>query len=118
MLAGLAARVERARHLGAAERPVVEQAAVLAREGNALRHALIDDVHAQLREPVDVRFTRPVVAAFDGVVEKAVDAVAVVLIVLGRIDPALGGDAVGAARAVLNAEVQNLVSELTERCGR
>ena len=58
LLAGLAARVERARHLRAAERPVVEQAAVLARERHALRDALVDDVDAQLRQPVDVGFAR------------------------------------------------------------
>ena len=44
LLAGLAAGVEGARHLGAAERAVVEQAAVLAGEGHALGHALVDDV--------------------------------------------------------------------------
>ena len=44
LLAGLAARVEGARHLRAAERAVGQQAAVLARERHALRHALIDDV--------------------------------------------------------------------------
>ena len=58
LLAGLAARVERARDLRAAERAVVEQAAVLARERHALRDALVDDVDAQLRQPVDVRFAR------------------------------------------------------------
>jgi len=71
LLAGLAARVEGARQLRAAERPVVEQPAVLARERHALRDALIDDVHAQLREAVHVRFARPVVAALHRVVEEA-----------------------------------------------
>ena len=44
LLAGLAAAVEGARHLGAAEGAVVEQAAVLARERHALGDALVDDV--------------------------------------------------------------------------
>ena len=48
LLAGLAARVERARDLRAAERAVGEQAAVLARERHALRDALVDDVHADI----------------------------------------------------------------------
>ena len=78
LLAGLAAGVERARHLRATERAVVEQAAVLAGERHALRDALVDDVHAQLREPVHVRLTGAVVAALHRVVEEAVDAVAVV----------------------------------------
>ena len=44
LLAGLPARVERPRHLRAAERAVGQQAAVLPRERHALRHALVDDV--------------------------------------------------------------------------
>ena len=118
LLPGLAARVERARHLGAAKRSVVEQAAILARERDALRHALVDDVDARLRQPVDVGFARAVVAALDRVVEQPVHAVAVVLVVLRRVDAALRGDAVRAARAVLDAEVQDVVAELTERRGR
>ena len=118
LLAGLAARVEGARDLRAAERSVVEQAAVLARERHALRDALVDDVDAQLREPVDVGFARAVVAALDRVVEEAVDAVAVVLVVLRGVDAALRGDAVRAPRAVLDAEVEDVVAQLAERRGR
>ena len=55
LLAGLAAGVERAADLGAAEAAVVEQAAVLAGEGHALGDHLVDDVHRHLGEPVDVR---------------------------------------------------------------
>ena len=78
LLAGLAAGVESARHLRAAEGAVVQHAAVFARERHALRHALVDDVDADLREAVDVGFARAEVAALHGVVEEAVDAVAVV----------------------------------------
>ena len=115
LLAGLAARVERARDLRAAERAVGEQAAVLARERHALRHALVDDVDADLRQAVDVGLARAEVAAFDRVVEQAVDAVAVVLVVLRGVDAALRGDAVRAARRVLEAEALHLVAELAER---
>ena len=73
--------------------------AVFARERNALRDALIDDVHADLREPVDVGFARAEVAAFYGVVKQAVNAVAVILVILRGIDSALRGDGVRAARA-------------------
>ncbi len=118
LLAGLAARVERARDLRTAERSVVEQAAVLARERHALRDALVDDVDAQLREPVDVGFARAVVAALDRVVEEAIDAVAVVLVVLRGVDAALGRDAVRAAGAVLDAEIQDVVAQLAKRRGR
>src|SRR5262249_34815375 len=81
------------------------------------RDALVDDVDAQLRQAVDVRFTRAIVAALDRVVEEAIDAVAVVLVVLGGVDAALRGDAVRAAGAVLNAEVEDVVAELAERGG-
>ena len=108
LLAGLAARVERARDLRAAERAVREQAAVLARERHALRDALVDDVHADLREPVHVGLARAEVAALDRVVEQAVDAVAVVLVVLRGVDAALRGDRVRAARRVLEAEALTL----------
>jgi hypothetical protein len=92
LLAGLAAGVEGARDLRAAEGAVVEQAAVLAGEGHALGDALVDDVVADLGEAVDVGLAGAEVAALDGVVEEAVDAVAVVLVVLGGVDAALGGD--------------------------
>ena len=104
LLAGLAAGVEGARDLDAAERAVVEQAAVLAGEGHALRDALVDDVGADLGQAVDVRLARAVVAALDRVVEEAVDGVAVLLVVLGGVDAALRGDRVRAARGVLVAE--------------
>ena len=94
LLAGLAAGVERARHLRAAERAVVEQAAVLAGERHALRDALVDDVDAHLGEPVHVGLAGAEVAALHRVVEEAVDAVAVVLVVLRRVDAALRGDGV------------------------
>ena len=78
---------------------LASEAAVLAREGHALRDALVDDVDADLREAVDVGFARAEVAALDRVVEQAVDAVAVVLVVLRGVDAALRGDGVRAARA-------------------
>ena len=111
LLAGLAARVEGARNLGAAEGAVVEGAAVFAGEGDALGDALVDDVDAVLREAVDVAFASAEVAAFDGVVEEAVDAVAVVLIILGGVDAALRGDGVRAAGRILKAEALDVVAE-------
>jgi hypothetical protein len=97
LLAGLAAGVEGSAHLGTAEAAVVEQAAVLAGEGHALGGHLVDDGHRLLSEAVDVRLTGPEVAALHGVVEEALDGVAVALVVLGGVDAALGGDGVGAS---------------------
>ena len=98
LLAGLAAGVEGARQLGAAEGAVGEQTPVLAREGDPLGHALVDDRVADLGQAVDVGLAGAKVPALDGVVEQAPDAVAVVGIVRGRVDAALGGDAVRPAR--------------------
>src|SRR6185295_238267 len=63
----------------------------------------------------DVGFARPIIAALHRVVEEAVDAIAVVLIILRRVDAALRRDRMRAPRAVLDAEVQDVVTELAER---
>jgi hypothetical protein len=76
---------------------------------------LVNDVDADLRQPIDVGLARAEIAALDRVVEKAVNAVAVVLVILGRVDAALGGDAVGAARAVLVAEAFDVVAQFGQR---
>ena len=115
LLAGLAPGVERAAHLGAAEAAVVEQAAVLAGEGHALGDALVDDVDRHLGEAVHVGLAGAVVAALHGVVEEAVDRVAVALVVLGGVDAALGGDRVGPAGRVVEREGVDVVAELAER---
>ena len=117
LLAGLAAGVEGAGNLRAAERAVVEQAAVFAGEGHALGDALVDDGVGNLGEAIDVGLAGAEVAALDGVVEQAAHRVAVVLIVLGGVDAALRGDRVGAARAVLIAEALHLIAEFRERGG-
>ena len=117
LLAGLAARVKRARHLRAAERTVRQRAAVFAGERHALRHALVNDAGAHLREPEDVRLARAKVAALDGVVKQAEDGVAVVLIILRRVDAALGGDGMRPARGVLETKRLHLVAKFGQRGG-
>ena len=117
LLAGLAAGVKGARNLRAAEGAVGQRAAVLARERHALSHALVDDVDADLGQAVDVGLARAEVAALDRVVEQTVDAVAVVLVILGGVDAALRRDAVGASRAVLKAERLDVVAEFAQRGG-
>src|SRR5690606_3108767 len=110
LLPRLAAGVEGAGDLDAAEGAGVEQAAVLAGEGHALGHALVDDLDGDLRQAVHVGLAGAEVAALDGVVEQALDRVAVVAVVLGGVDAALRGDGVGAARGVLVAELDDLVT--------
>lgn len=92
LLAGLSASIECAADLRAAERAVCQEAAVFAGERNALRYALVDDVYADFGKTVDVCLARAEVAAFYRVVEEAVDAVAVVLVVFRGVDAALRGD--------------------------
>ena len=96
LLPGLAARVERARNLGAAEGAVVEQAAVFASERHALSRALVNDVHRHFGKAMHVRLAGAEVAALDGVVEEAMHRVAIVLVVLRRVDAALSRDRVRA----------------------
>ena len=108
------AGVEGARHLRAAEGAVGQEPAVLARERHALRHALVDDLDADLGQPVDVGLAGAEVAALHRVVEQPVDAVAVVPVVLGRVDPALRRDRVRPPGRVLEAEALHVVAELAQ----
>ena len=101
----------------AAEGAIVEKAAVLAGEGDALGDALINDIHADLREAIDVGFAGAEITAFYGVVEEAVHGVAVVVIVLRGVDAALRGDGVGAAGRILKAEAIDVVAEFAEAGG-
>src|ERR1700722_7343874 len=110
LLAGLAPRVKRARYLRAAERTIRQQTTVFARKRHALRNALVNYINADLGQTINIGLARAEVAALDGVVEKTIDAVAVVLVVLGRVDSTLGGDTGGAARTVLIAEGLYLVA--------
>ena len=98
LLPRLSPRVEGSRNLRAAEAAVSKRAPVFPRERNALRHALVDDVYADLRQPVDVRFACAEVAALHRVIEQAIDTVAVVLIILGRVNAALRRDGMRAPR--------------------
>ena len=66
-------------------------------------------------EAVHVGLAGAEVAALHRVVEEAVDAVAVVLVVLGGVDAALRGDRVGPPGRVVEREDLHLVAELAER---
>src|SRR5262249_14733993 len=114
LLPGLPARIERTRHLRAAEGAIRQRAAVFARERHTLRDTLIDDVHADLREAVHVGLARAEITAFDGVVEQAPDGIAVVGIIFRRVDATLRGDRVRAPRRILEAEALDVVAQLGE----
>ena len=118
LLPGLSARVKRSLHLHAAKRASIEQAAVLARKGNALRHALVDNVDADFGQPIDIGFARAEIAALYRVIKKAEDAVAVIAIILGRIDAALRGNRVRPARRIVIGKAMDVIALLAQRGGR
>ena len=64
-----------------------------------------------------VCLARAEVAALDGVLEQAIDAVAVALIVLCGVDAALGSNGVRASRRVVERKRVDLVTKLGKRCG-
>jgi hypothetical protein len=115
LLAGLAAGVKGAADLRATERTVRQQAAILARQGDALRDALVDDVRAHLGEAIDIGLPGAEVAPLDRVIKEPEHAVAVVLVILRRIDAALRRDGVGAPGRILIAEAFHLVAKLAQR---
>jgi hypothetical protein len=112
LLARLPTRIESSRYLSATEGPVVEEPAVLARKGHPLGHGLIDDVDREFGQSVNVRLARPVVPPLHRVVKQAVNGVPIALIVLGRVDAALGRDGVRSAGRVVVGEALNLVSQV------
>jgi hypothetical protein len=83
-----------------------------------LRLALVDYIQTDLGQAINIRFSRPKITAFDGVIEQPENTVAVVLIVLGSVDTTLRGDTVGPARRILEAKALNVVSEFTQGRGR
>ncbi len=74
------------------------------RAAYALGDRLVDDVLGKLGQPPDVRLAGAEVTALHGVGKETPDRVALVGVVLGGVDTALGGDRVGATGTVLEAE--------------
>ena len=118
LLPSLPPRVKGAGNQCAPKRTVREQTAILPRKGHPLGHALVDDVAADLRQPIHVGLAGAVVAALDGVVKQPPHAVAVVGIVFGGVDAALRRDAVGATGRILNAKAFDVVAQFAQggRC--
>ena len=104
--------VEGARYLSTAKTAVGQHAAVLSRKRNTLGDALIDDAVAHLGQAIDVGFPGTEITALDGVVKQAPDAVAVIGVIFGGIDAALGCNTVGPAGAVLDTEGFDVVAQL------
>ena len=78
---------------------------------------MVNDVVAHFGQTIYVGFAAAIITALDGVVEKTVDGVIVVLIVLGGIDTSLGCDRVGAAGRVADTENLYVVSKFSKSGG-
>ena len=78
---------------------------------------MVDDVRAHLGQTMHIGLAGTEVTTLDGVVKESINAVAVILIILGGVDATLRGDRVRAARAVLIAEAFHIVALLGERRG-
>src|SRR5438045_3936399 len=114
MSAYLAPGIKRHVNLLPTEETIGKHPAILARERHALLGALIDDEIADFGQPVNVRFARTEIAAFDRVVKQSENAVAIVLVILGGIDPALRRNGMGATRRILITKTFHAIAELAE----
>src|SRR5690606_1106866 len=114
LLPGLPASIKRSGNLSSTERAVIEQAAVFTCKGNTLCNTLINDIYAHFSEAIHVAFTSAVVAAFHGVIKQAIDAIAIVPVILGSVDASLSGNTVRTPRAVLKAECLDVIPHLSE----
>ena len=84
------------------------------RERHALLGALIDDEIADFGQPVNVPFARTEIAPFDRVVKQSKNAIAVVLVILGGIDPALRRNGMGATRRILITKTFHPITKLAQ----
>ena len=76
--------------------------------------ALIDDQIGDFGETINVRFARAKISALDRVMEQSVDAIAIVLIILCGIDPALRCNRVRAPWRILKAKAFYPVAEFAQ----
>ena len=118
LLAGLAAGIEGAAHLGAAEAAVGQAAAILPGEGHPLGDALVDDRTADFRQPVTACFPGAEITPLQRVAEQTLHTVAVVGVVLGGVDAPLGRHRMGPPRAVVIGDHPHPVALLGQGGGR
>ena len=118
LLSGLSAGIESTADLDSSERTVGEVTAILTGEGNTLGHTLVDDGRADFGETIDISLAAAVVSSFYCVIEKTIDSVVVVLVILGGVDSSLGGDGMGPSGRVADAENLDIIAQLTEGSGR
>jgi hypothetical protein len=119
LLTRLSSCIEGARYLRAAERAIRQCATIFARKRNTLGHALIDDVIADFRQPINIAFAGTKIAALYRVIKKPMNTLAIVGIIFCRVDTTLSRDGVSATGGVLEAKAFDVITQLAEgrRCG-
>ncbi len=119
LLARLSGGIKSPLNLNPAEGPVAQQAAVFAGERHSLSDALVDDIGADLGQPMNIGFPGPIVPALDGIIEQAEGAVAVILVILGGINASLRRDAVRPSGGILEAKCFYFIPHFAQGgCGR
>ena len=92
LLSCLTAGIESTAHLSASERTVGQKSAILPGKRNSLCHTLVDDISAHFSKTIYICLTAAIVTTLDGLIEKSVNGIVVILIVLCSVDTSLGCD--------------------------
>src|SRR5208337_4662197 len=108
--------IKRPRDLGPSKGTVVEISGIVTSKGDPLGHTLVDDIVANHRQPVYIRFAGPEIPALNRVMEEPEDAVAVTGIVFGRVYASLGRNTVSTAGAILVTEGIYFIAEFPQCC--
>ena len=114
LLSGLSAGIESTAYLNTTERTVGKVSAVFSGERNTLSYALVNDSGTDFCKTIDVSLSTTIVTTFNGIVEKTIHRVIVILIVLGSIDTALSRDRVRTARRITDTENLYIITEFTK----
>ena len=112
LLTSLTTGIESTRNLSSTKGAVIEKATVFTCKWHTLSSTLIDDIIRNFSETVDIGFACAEVATFYSIIEKTVNRVAIVLVVLSSIYTTLSRNRVSAARAVLITEAFHLIPHL------
>src|SRR5690606_28509976 len=102
-------------YLSTTKRAVAQHTTIFPCERYTLCHTLVDDIGTYLCQAIYIGLTRTIVTTFDGVIEKTVHAVTIVLIVFCGIDTTLCRDRVGTTRRILKAKRFNFITQFAQR---
>ena len=85
LLSGLSAGIESTAYLDTAERTVGKISAIFTGKGNTLGDTLVDDGRTYFCQTVNIGFTAAIVSSLDGIIEKTIHGIIVVLVILGSV---------------------------------